>query len=323
MKISTGMKKALSVIATIAVAFVLFFAVERPWFMGWGASQDEQNAALPGDGFASGAALQSTRAVTILAPIDRVWPWVAQLGQDRGGFYSYEILEDLVGCEMPNTSRIMPEHQTWKSGDKLWMYPPSKLDGLGGAPLVAYRPGQYLVFATRRIGAPPSAREDGTWGFYLEPAGEHSTRLIVRGRGAGGVSGLAAVIHFGIFEPVHFVMERRMMSNIKVLAEGRRTSVASEVASVGLWTLTVALMIASVVAVARRRRWARPLAVGAATVLAFQFLTLLQPSPVLASTVVVALGLALWWNAGDRPGTHAPAVTIDQRPVWVSALLCP
>lgn len=309
MKISIVVQKTLAVLGTLVVAFALFFALERPWFMHWGATQDEQRRVLPLDGFASGAPLQSTRAVTIAAPVDDVWPWLAQLGQDRGGFYSYEILEDLVGCEMPRTAQIMPEHQAWKPGDKLWMYPPSKLDGLGGAPLVGHQPGRHLVFATRRIGLPPSAPEDGTWGFYVEPAGERSTRLIVRGRGAGDMGGLAAVVHFTLFEPIHFVMERRMMLNIKALAEGRRAPAAGDVASVILWTLVVALMIASLAAVARRRHWIRPLIVGAAGLLAFQWLTLLQPSPMFGLLLVAALAYALGWHADGAPEERAPVAS--------------
>ena len=83
MKISIGVQKTLAVLGTLVVAFALFFALERPWFMHWGATQDEQRRVLPLDGFASGAPLHSTRAVTIAAPVDDVWPWLAQLGQEE------------------------------------------------------------------------------------------------------------------------------------------------------------------------------------------------------------------------------------------------
>ena len=65
--------------------------------------------ALPGDGLVLEPAIESTRAIIIRAPVEEVWPWLAQIGQDRGGFYSYEWLENLAGCRMRNADRVHPE----------------------------------------------------------------------------------------------------------------------------------------------------------------------------------------------------------------------
>ena len=108
--------------------------------------------ALPGDEIVPAARSRETRAITIAAPAAQVWPWLAQLGQDRAGFYSYRLLENLVGCEMPNIEQLDPRLQSWKLGDKLWMYPPRKAGGVGFAVLAAYEPGRALGFATRQIG---------------------------------------------------------------------------------------------------------------------------------------------------------------------------
>jgi hypothetical protein len=298
MKLPIGTRKAFAVLVTAAAVFTLFFAVLRPRFLRWGATDAETRVVLVGDERVPFPYQQTTRALTITAPVDRVWPWLAQLGQDRGGFYSYEILEDMVGCEMPRATRIVPRHQGWKPGDQLWMYPPEKLDGLGGAPLVSAQPGRHLVFATRLIGSRAESPPRGVWGFYLEPIGDRATRFVVRGRAPGdemGPLGLAA--YHGLFEPAHYVMERRMMLTIKALAEGRPTSKPWDDVAVALWTLTVVLMIAALVEVARRTRWVRPLVVAAGAALVFQFLTLLQPPPVLGVALVLGLGCALWGNA--------------------------
>jgi hypothetical protein len=93
----------------------------------------------------------------------------SQLGQDRGGFYSYDILENLVGCAMPTTDRLLPERQSWQIGDKLWMYPPEKAGGIGFATLRVRVPGRALGLATRAPGTPLTAPEDGSWSFILEP----------------------------------------------------------------------------------------------------------------------------------------------------------
>jgi len=75
----------------------------------WRATPAETKRALPGDELVPEPRIQITHAVTIAAPVERVWPWLAQIGQDRGGFYSYEWLENLAGCEMRNADRVHPE----------------------------------------------------------------------------------------------------------------------------------------------------------------------------------------------------------------------
>ena len=80
-------------------------------------------AALPGDELAPDAALVSTRAVTINAPPEAVWPWVAQLGQGRGGFYSYTWIENLIGCAIVNADQFEPAWQSPQPGDLVKMSP--------------------------------------------------------------------------------------------------------------------------------------------------------------------------------------------------------
>src|ERR1043166_790169 len=82
---------------TLTVIVSTFFLIERPWYLRWGATAQELRNVLPGDEIFPNAAQQNTRAITIHAPITDVWPWVAQIGQDRGGFYSFDLLENLVG----------------------------------------------------------------------------------------------------------------------------------------------------------------------------------------------------------------------------------
>src|SRR5579885_523921 len=119
-------------LASLAAIFFIHLAFVMPAFENWGATVSEQQESLPGDNLVR-AESQQTNAITIDAPIDQVWPWLAQLGQDRGGFYSYEVLENLVGCQMPTRDYLRPDKQLWKAGDRLWMYPRSKGIELTGA----------------------------------------------------------------------------------------------------------------------------------------------------------------------------------------------
>ena len=86
---------------TLTAVVCAFFAIVRPWNLQWGASDSEARVALPGDEIIPRATQQETRGITIDAGADVVWPWLAQLGQDRGGFYSFDLLENVVGCRMP------------------------------------------------------------------------------------------------------------------------------------------------------------------------------------------------------------------------------
>jgi hypothetical protein len=169
----------------------------RPWLLAWGATEDEPQRSLPGDELVSDPGNESTRAVTIEAPVEEVWPWLAQIGQDRGGFYSYEWLENLAGCRMRNADRIHPEWQERDVGETVFLHPANGL--------------KVALFEPKRVLALKG------WGaFVLEPLDERRTRLIARGRGQPG---LASVAYTLLLEIPHFIMERKMLLGIKERAE--------------------------------------------------------------------------------------------------------
>jgi len=197
-------KRTILTLGGAAAAAAYAFAI-RPWHLRWGATRAETARPLPGDELASGRDLDSTHAITIHAPADRVWPWVVQVGQGRGGFYSYTVLENLVGCRMENADRVHPEFQDLKVGDPVYLHPKAP-------PLRVTRldPGRALVLGT-------------SWAFILEPIDERTTRLIVRGRGRFENPDLGRPLNLLywrlVFEPAHFIMERRMLLGIKERAE--------------------------------------------------------------------------------------------------------
>jgi hypothetical protein len=89
----------------------------------WGATDEECKAPLPGDDLIPEPDLMATRAITVHASADRVWPWIAQLGQGRGGFYTYDLLENLVGCDIHSADRIVPEWQDIEAGNEVKLHP--------------------------------------------------------------------------------------------------------------------------------------------------------------------------------------------------------
>jgi hypothetical protein len=270
-----------------------FVAYTRPWFLHWGATPDELTRGLPGDEIVPNAVSQYTRAVTIQAPVEQVWPWLAQLGQDRGGFYSFDLLENIVGCQMPVEDVLLPEKQTWQEGDRLWMYPRERAGGAGFATLRTYVPGHAMGFSTRALGTTLEEPEDGSWSFVLDPIDDRTTRFTIRGRLAPGRSMAGQVFDVAFFEPVHFFMERRMMLGIKALAEGRDRDRIANHAQVGLWVMGFAVLVGAGVLIVRRRDWLRPLVTLLAAALVFQILTLGQP-PLLVGVVLTALVAGLF-----------------------------
>src|SRR5919201_6031965 len=88
----------------------------RHWHMRWGATDGEVRASMPGDELVPKASFNATRAITIQAPPERVWPWIVQMGYRRAGFYTYALLDN-AGYE--SAARVVPEYQDPKVGD--WM----------------------------------------------------------------------------------------------------------------------------------------------------------------------------------------------------------
>jgi hypothetical protein len=292
-------------LAMLTALFGIFFLFVRPWYLDWGATEGEIQRVLPGDEIIPNAVGQNTHAITIGAGIEQVWPWVAQLGQDRGGFYSYDLLENIVGCEMPTSDYLHPAKQSWAVGDKLWMYPPDKAGGMGFATLRTYIPGRGLGFSARSMGTPVGAKEDGSWSFALEPVNASSTRLLVRGRGAAGRSLLGVAFDRAIFEPVHFAMERRMMIGIKDVAESGTRHRIQNHAQVVLWTIVFAFFGAAVAMVLTGLQWRQALLTAVMAGVVFQILTFVQPSLPIGTLLASIVAAVLWWPA--------PATTPHER----------
>lgn len=191
---------------------VLYVVVARPRINQWGATDREHQATWPGDQLVARPSFVWTNAITIHAPAAQVWPWLVQLGQGRGGLYSYDWLENLIGCDVHSTDRILPRFQTrLQVGDRLIRmarYAPC-------SPVALFEPQRALVLGhvedTDAELAAGHARS--TWAFLLQPVDRDSTRLLVRCRG----NSLMARVQ----GPVQFVMQRKMMLGIQQRAEGK------------------------------------------------------------------------------------------------------
>lgn len=198
-------------LAAIGGANAAWILLARPRYLRWGATDQECDEALPGDDLILPADLAATRAITVRASIVQVWPWIAQLGQGRGGFYSYDFLENLVGCDIHSADRIVPEWQDVGVGDDVRLAPQVGL-------VVAFlERGRSLVLRGGiPIGttAPPY---DFTWAFALRDEPDETTRLLVRERYAYTRPWARLLVE--PTEAVSFMMSQKMLRGIKDRAE--------------------------------------------------------------------------------------------------------
>lgn len=207
----------LIVAGTTAYAYM---ALLRPWHLRWGASDAEVQATLPGDELVPNPVAVSTRAITIHAPPEAIWPWLAQLGQGRGGFYSYEWLENtLLGCDIHNADAINPAWQTVAPGDLVKMRPDPTLPPAYVVAQVI--PGRALLLGHHvDLSQDPAAAWAESWQLVITPVDAGTSRLIVRSRSAE-----APWIN-RLLEPGIFLMEERMLRGIRERAERYATQLS-------------------------------------------------------------------------------------------------
>jgi hypothetical protein len=198
-----------------------YLAVVRPWHRRWGATDEEVARTMPLDERIDRPNYVTNRAITIQAPPEDVWPWLVQMGElPRGGFYSYEWIERLLGLWVVNAQRILPRCQQLRVGQAL--------DRTGHMLVKAVDPGRFLV-----LGPPEGEVGDSTWALLLRPLPDGSTRLVARLR-AKLPRTAAGAFWYAVLDPGHFVMERKMLLGIKRRAEALAAARATAgLASIG------------------------------------------------------------------------------------------
>lgn len=201
------MSRKLALAVGLPAAYLL---VARPWMLRWGASAHEVRAPLPGDDLLPPDAFQATRALTIGAPPQAVWPWLVQMGYGRGGFYSYDRLDH---GGVPSARRILPEFQYLRAGDHVRLHPDVAVR------VARLDPNRALVWFLDRHPLEFGLTASMVMAYTLSPLPGDRSRLVVRVRGhvEPRLPG-KAYLHL-LFEPVDFLMMRRQMLGLRERAE--------------------------------------------------------------------------------------------------------
>lgn len=181
---------------------ITYQAIGRRWVLEWGATESEAAAPLAGDELIGAADGVSTRAITINAPAEQVWPWIVQIGPaPRGGVYTYDWIENLLGLNMHSVDELLPEFQNPKVGDVLEM-------GTNRMVIELVDPNRAIAWR--------SDNGNWVWSFVLRDLGG-KTRLI--SRNSFKLPRVIDKIGMAPMEPASLIMERKMLLGIKARAE--------------------------------------------------------------------------------------------------------
>jgi len=195
----------------------------RPYRSHWGLSAEEAAASFVGDSYVVRPSWMWTHAVEVSAEPKQVWPWVAQIGQGKAGFYAYQWLENLAGCRIRNADTIHPEWAVSEVGQEFRIHP-------AAPPLVVAElvPGRHFLVTSRNQGlrlesgaaAPAEGAPKVSWLFLVQPLRDGHSRVVSRYRIAHGRD-LRTRLSYGpsLLEPIGFAMDRQMLLGIKERAE--------------------------------------------------------------------------------------------------------
>lgn len=204
---TTAVKRGLAALAALLLAaLALFWFAYRPWALHWGATDEEIARAMPGDDVVAAPTFNATRAVTIDAPPEAIWPWIIQIGYRRAGFYSYDRLDN---DGIPSAERILPEYQDLKVGDEVPLSRNSRMK------VVVLEPPRAMVWDY------PGDRFSWAWGLY--PEGEGRTRLVTRLH-MKYVWRVPLILGYFMIDVGDFIMMRKCMLGIKRRAEAAATA---------------------------------------------------------------------------------------------------
>ena len=194
---------------------LLSWPLSKRWLANWGTTTSERLGPWPGDTLTPSRAETFTRVIDIEASAETVWSWVVQFGLYRAGFYSYELLERLVGIPVRNVEVVLPAFQSLELGTEIKLHPNAP-----GIPVGSLLEARYICFGETGNTTTNTPDPRRSWSIYIEPLNQKSCRLILRScREELRVPTLGKRLGLALEEPIDFLMEQRMLRTIRRLAE--------------------------------------------------------------------------------------------------------
>jgi hypothetical protein len=295
---STKTKRFFTCSGLMLLVLILGYLGMNPWLLRWGATDEEVAQGMPGDLDHIGW----TRAITVDAAPEQIWPWLVQWGQGRGGWYSYDWLENLFGFDIHTAQQILPEYQHLAIGDPICM-----ARGFCTSHVTVLEPNRWLSWQANDDSGHPV----WTFTFGLFPVNQSQTRLVVRESFRSDVVPAAAVFALEIPD---VVMEQKALRTVKDRAEGHPDFAFVTPLEIIVWFAALIVCLIAFVSFVNRGGW-NFLELGAIAVVVLLMLTFLFPP--LWLRVVLDLGLLAGLIAmaqGTVPSRHFQHVP-ENRPL--------
>ena len=273
-------KRFLDGLGLVLIVLTLGYLVVHPMHLRWGATAEEVARAMPGD-------LEGrrwTRAIAVAATPEQIWPWLVQWGQGRGGWYSYDWLENLFGLDIHSADQILPEHQNPAIGDPIC---------IGADVCTSFvsviEPNQWFGWQASDENGKPM------WSYTLGlfPIDATSTRLVMRE--SFDKAAMPPAMAFAVEIP-DAVMMQKALNTVKRLAEGRTKSALTTPYEITVWLAALVMGLIAGVLFINRKDSRKPLAVGVASVIILLLLTFLFPPFWLRGVLDLALLAGLIWS---------------------------
>jgi hypothetical protein len=274
------LKRILGGMGIVLLVLILGYSTIRPLHLRWGATSEEVSRSMPGDL----AGRRWTRAITVAATPEQIWPWLVQWGQGRGGWYSYDWLENLLGMDIHTADRILPEYQNTAIGDPICMAANACISFVS-----VIEPNQWFGWQSSDENDKP------VWNFVfgLFPEDDSHTRLVMRE--SFDQDAMPPAVTFAIEIP-DAVMMQKALNTVKDRAEGRPVSALTTPYEITVWLAALMIGLIAGVLFVNRQDWRKPLAVGVASVIVLLLLTFLFPPLWLRGVLDLGLLVGLGWS---------------------------
>lgn len=287
--------RLLAVMALPCLLAAIYLLTIRPSQLHWGAAAEEVSRAMPGDELVPAPHFCATRGVTIHGTPQQIWPWLAQMGYRRAGFYGYDLIENL-GSEtgIRSATTILANLQHPKPGDTL------PISVVASMTFGSIQPGSYLIWRGKA-----SIPSDGSFVWALYPVDQSHTRLVSRARLRYHWTEPGLLLLDLFTEFADHVAVPRILLGIKAHVEGARLqSLAEEAVEIAVWLLVMAELTAAMVLVVLWQRWGRAWLLGLASGLLLLFVLYARaPVWIDATMALAAMGTLIQLlraGAGDR-----------------------